>query len=66
MQKMILLPNSTRPTFIEKFFTFKITYHNNNLFEILYSSPNSFCKNKYIAIRVTSKGKILDCLKDNK
>ena len=40
MQKMILLPNSTRPTFIEKIFTFTITYHYENLFEILYSSPN--------------------------
>ena len=39
-------------------FTFTIKYHDENLFEILYSSPNSFSK--------TWIGKILDCLRDNK
>ena len=45
MQKMILLPNSTRPTFIEKMFTFTIKYHDENLFEILYSSPSRIGEN---------------------
>ena len=46
MQKMILLLKLTRPTFIEKHFTSTITYHYENLFEILYCSPNSFWKNR--------------------
>ena len=60
MQKMISLPNLTRPTFIEKFFTFTITYHYENLFEILYSSPSD--RRKYlIAQRITNTFRKILC-----